>query len=314
METAIRVEKLSRQFGPLRAVAEMSFEVPRGTIFGFLGPNGAGKSTTIRLLLGLLLPSAGRAEVLGCDCSREGENIRQHTGVVFHNDGLYDRLTAEQNLAFYARVAHLTEGEGKRRVGELLTRAGLAGRAREPVRRFSRGMRQKLALARALLSSPSVLFLDEPSSGLDPAASASLHADLLDLAEEKGVTIFLTTHNLSEEQKLCHQIAVIRDGRIVAAGNPNKLMEEMIQSPGVRIFGHFGDGDFPALLADFPGVAGMEKGEDNLHLTLEAGASISDILKFVLASGAEITEVIRDRGSLEEVYLALMEEEENDRF
>ena len=129
METAIRVENLSRHFGPVRAVDEILLTVPEGTIFGFLGPNGAGKSTTIRLLLDLLAPSSGRAEVLGRDCSRQGDDIRQHTGVVLHNDGLYDRLSEEKNLAFYARIAHLPDGEGKKGSGNFSPRPGWSNAA-----------------------------------------------------------------------------------------------------------------------------------------------------------------------------------------
>jgi len=167
-EPAIRAEKLTRVFGAVRALDGLDLEVPPGIVFGFLGPNGAGKTTTIRLLLGLLEPSGGRAAVLGLDTRSGADGIRDRSGALLEHHGLYERLSAEDNLAFYARAWRLSGDARRRRIRELLESLGLWERRAEPVGRWSRGMKQKLAVARALLHRPSLLFLDEPTAGLDP--------------------------------------------------------------------------------------------------------------------------------------------------
>ncbi len=222
-DCAIRTEGLSRDFGALRAVDGVSLDVPVGAVFGFLGPNGSGKTTTIRLLLGLLEPSRGTATVLGHDTRTDGAAVRERCGALLEHPGLYERLTARDNLDFYARVWHLPGPERGRRVHELLDGLGLWDRRDEVVGTWSRGMKQKLAVARTLLHRPSLVFLDEPTAGLDPIAAASLRGDLTELARREGVTVFLTTHNLAEAEKLCDQVAVIRSGRLVATGRPDEL-------------------------------------------------------------------------------------------
>ena len=225
-DCAIRTEGLSRDFGSLRAVDGVSLEVPVGAIFGFLGPNGSGKTTTIRLLLGLLEPSRGTATVLGRDTRTDGAAVRECCGALLEHSGLYERLTARDNLDFYARVWHLPGPERERRVRELLDGLGLWDRREEIVGTWSRGMKQKLAVARTLLHRPSLVFLDEPTAGLDPIGAAALRDDLTDLARREGVTVFLTTHNLAEAEKLCDQVAVIRSGRLVAIGRPDELRSQ----------------------------------------------------------------------------------------
>jgi len=217
-ETAIHTENLTRDFSTVRAVDRLSLEVPTGTTFGFLGPNGAGKTTAIRLLLGLLEPTAGWAEVLGFDTRTQADEIRARTGALLEHHGLYGRLSAEDNLEFYGRVWRLPRVERQARTRELLTHLGLWERRKEKVGTWSRGMKQKLALARALLHRPSLIFLDEPTAGLDPIAAAAVREDLAALAAREGVTVFLTTHNLSEAEKLCHQVGVIRQGKLLAVG------------------------------------------------------------------------------------------------
>ena len=223
MTLAIQTRALARSFGDRCAVKDLNIEVPRGSIFGFLGPNGAGKTTTIRLLLGLMEPSSGGASVLGNDIKTEGARIRAASGALLEHTGLYDRLSAYENLAFYARVYGLDGARREKRIDELLASAGLRDRKRERVRGWSRGMRQKLAIARALLHAPELVFLDEPTAGLDVIAAIELRQQIKSLVRERNTTVFLTTHNMQEAEELCDRIAVIREGQELAEGTPQEL-------------------------------------------------------------------------------------------
>ena len=215
---AIEAENLTRTFNGLRAVDGITFTVEEGEVFGFLGPNGAGKTTTIRLLTGQLRPTAGSARVAGCDVVRHRERLKPRIGVVFEEQNLYDRLSGRGNLAFSARLYGVDDG----RVEELLEQVGLRERASDPVRHYSNGMKQRLLIARALLHRPKVLFLDEPTKGLDPGVAREIRRLVADLAAQ-GVTIFLTTHYMEEADQLCRRVAFIDQGRIVALDAPARL-------------------------------------------------------------------------------------------
>jgi len=222
-QIAVRANGLTRQFSSVRALDDLTVEVPAGVVFGFLGPNGAGKTTTIRLLLNLIEPTSGSAEVLGFDTRTQGHEIRARCGALLEHSGLYERLNAEDNLRFYGRVARMTERDIEQRIEELLTQMGLWDRRKEAVVKWSRGMKQKLAIARAVFHRPGLVFLDEPTAGLDPVAANGLRKDLAALVSQQGATIFLTTHNMAEAEKLCNLVAVIRQGRLLAVGNPAEL-------------------------------------------------------------------------------------------
>jgi len=220
---AIVCENLTRAFGSLRAVDGISFSVSAGRIFALLGANGAGKTTTIHLLLGLLEATSGRASVLGFDSRTEGEKVRARCGALLEHHGLYERLTAEENLDFYARIARIGPAARSKRIRELLEHFGLWERRRDRVVTFSRGMKQKLAIARALIHTPPVVFLDEPTAGLDPEAVVSLRKDIAALASEHGATVFLNTHNLADAEKLSDVVGVMRRGKLLAVGTPDEL-------------------------------------------------------------------------------------------
>lgn len=305
---AIRTEKLTRNFNGVRAVDDLSLEVAAGTIFGFLGPNGAGKTTTIHLLLGLLEPSAGRAEVLGYDTRTQPDQIRTRSGALLEHPGLYERLTAEDNLEFYARIWHLSPGERNSRIQELLVPLGLWERRKEAVEKWSRGMKQKLAVARAILHRPSLIFLDEPTAGLDPVAAAALHEDLTGLAAREGVTIFLTTHNLTEAEKLCGEVGVIRQGKLIAVGRPGELRASA-GSPRLEVAGRNFSEPLLAALRDRPEVARVSVNHERLVLELRGPAEAAPLVSLMVAAGAEIEEVRKAGASLEEFFLALMREE-----
>ncbi len=307
-QTAIRIEGLVRDFGPIRAVDHLSVEVQPGIVFGFLGPNGAGKTTTIRLLLGLLEPTAGRAEVLGFDTRTQAQEIRTRTGALLEHSGIYEHLSAEDNLEFYGRVYRLAKAERQARTQELLTHMGLWERRRDPAGKWSRGMRQKLAVARALFHHPPLVFLDEPTAGLDVQAAAEVRDDLATLAEREGTTVFLTTHNMAEAEKLCHQVAVIRRGSLMALGHPDELRART-GGPRIEISGRgFGDEALAPLRARSE-VAAIEVRNGHLIIDLCQETATAPLVSLLVGAGAEVEEVRRGKASLEEVFLTLMEEE-----
>ncbi len=311
-DTAICIKNLTRDFegesGTVRAVDNLSLEVPSGIIFGFLGPNGAGKTTTIHLLLGLLEPMAGRAEVLGFDTRTQGDQVRAHTGALLEHSGIYEQLSAEDNLEFYGRVWRLPTGERKARTRELLSHIGLWERRKEPAGKWSRGMKQKLALARALLHRPRLVFLDEPTAGLDVQAAVAVRKDLAALAAREGVTVFLTTHNMAEAEKLCSRVAVIREGSLVAVGHPDELRAQS-GGPRVEIIGRGFTEEALRLLRARPEVVAIDANNGRLAIDLHQETPTAPLVSLLVSAGAQVEEVRRGKASLEDVFLTLMQEE-----
>jgi ABC-2 type transport system ATP-binding protein len=217
----IETHELSRVFGTVKAVDHITFSAAAGELFGFLGPNGAGKTTTIRMLTGQLRPTSGSAKVAGYDVVNERTELKRQIGVVFEYQNIYERMSAIENLNFIADLY----GVSRKRVGEALEQVGLAGRAREPIKRYSNGMKQRLLIARALIPHPKVLFLDEPTRGLDPAMARDVRNIIAGLARD-GTTVFLTTHYMEEADRLCARVAILDRGRIVALGAPAALKSE----------------------------------------------------------------------------------------
>ncbi len=290
----VRLDRVSKDFGNKKVLREISLAVGRGDIFGYLGPNGAGKTTTIRIMLGLLEPSCGEVRILGGD-PRDPE-IRRRVGFVLEIDGLYENLSAFENLLFWARIYKL--GGIESRAKELLEFVGLEDHAAEAVRRFSRGMRQRLALARALLADPDVLILDEPTSGLDPSGQMEIRRLIRDFARSGG-TVFLSSHNLDEVQRLCNRIAFIHRGEIRLCGETEELVGGKNEIE-IKL-----RGEIPHLhpiLARFPYVRRWRLEGDSLFILLDGGEDISDVLRALLEAGGRIDEVKRRRLSLEEVY------------
>jgi len=215
---AIEVNELHRYYNGVKAVRGISFDVNYGEIFGFLGPNGAGKSTTIKVLTGQLRPTSGSAHVVGCDVVEERQEFKPQIGVVFEYQNLYERLSAWDNLRFSARLY----GVEKARINEVLAQVGLQERAKERIKKYSNGMKQRLLIARALLHEPKVLFLDEPTRGLDPGVAREIRSIIAALAVG-GVTVFLTTHYMEEADRLSDRVAIIDQGEIVAIDTPENL-------------------------------------------------------------------------------------------
>jgi ABC-2 type transport system ATP-binding protein len=304
-QTVIQTVGLTRAFGTHKAVDDLSLEVNSGEIFGFLGHNGAGKTTTVRLLNGLLETTGGYARVLGLDPTTQGPLLRRHTGVLTESPSLDNRLTAFENLAIFAAMYGLPNNIVRPRVNQLLTVFGLEDRAKERVAGYSKGMKQRLALARALVHHPDVIFLDEPASGLDPVVTRQLHELILHLSRNEGKTIFLCTHNLSEAQKLCQRVAVLQHGRLLALGTPSELARDFVTEIrlkveiepaqaqlAIEVFSRFTPAT-PEIDASGIAVSGILRDE------------IPDVLAALVAEGVRVYRVEHDEPTLEDVYFAL---------
>lgn len=304
--TAVATQSLSKHFGDVKAVEQLSLEIPTGIIFGFLGPNGSGKTTTIRLLLGLLEPTAGGAAVLGNDILHQAEAIRENCGALMEHTGLYERLSGEENLDFYGRIWHLPTQERQQRIQELLEHIGLWERRKEKVSTWSRGMRQKLAVVRTLMHRPRLIFLDEPTSGLDPIAAASLRDDLARLARNEGVTIFLNTHNLTEAEKLCSLVGVIHKGKLLALDSPASLRARASR-PTLEIIGAGFNEQVRAALQQQPEVVAVNPIEGGARLDLKEAINTAPLVNYAISQGVEIEEVRKGTANLEDVFLQLVE-------
>jgi ABC-2 type transport system ATP-binding protein len=308
-EPLIHIEHLSRFFGPVKALDDLSLEVPAGIVFGFLGPNGAGKTTTIHLLLGLLEPTTGQARVLGFDTRTQADEIRVRSGVLLEFAGLYERMSAQDNLDLYGRISHMPAPARQVRIKELLTHLDLWDRRRDLVSTWSRGMKQKLAVARALFHHPPLVFLDEPTAGFDPLAAAALRDDLAGLVAREGVTVFLNTHNLTEAEKLCAQVGVIRQGKLVTVGSPDELRART-GGPQAEIVGDGFTEQMLTTLREQPEVVHAEAHNRHLLIEVRGESKMGPLVSLLVHAGASVEEVRRGKASLEDVFLTLMEEEQ----
>ena len=306
--SAFRTERLSRSFGSVRALDDLSLDVPAGAVFGLLGPNGAGKTTTIRLLLGLIEPTSGSAEVLGYDAATQGQQIRDRVGALLEHTGLYERLSAEDNLDYFASIWNMPPAAKRERIRELLTHFGLWDRRADRVGTWSRGMKQKLAIARAIVHRPALIFLDEPTAGLDPAASAALRDDIVSLATENGTTVFLTTHNLTEAERVCALVGVIREGKLAALGAPAQLRARAGKGV-IRVTGSgFTTSGVIETLRGRTDVAEVAVTGHTLEIVPNGTFDTGALVPWLIANGVTIDEVRRETASLEDVYLSLMED------
>ena len=294
----------------VEAVRGVTFAVESGELFGLLGPNGAGKTTTIKMLITLLIPTSGTARVLGHDVVKDAREVRRRIGYVFGGDrGLYERLSGLDNLRYFAELYAVPPREMRRRIGELLDLVGLAGRENERVEGYSRGMRQRLHIARGLLHDPPVVFLDEPTIGVDPVGARELRATIAQLVEA-GKTVLLTTHYMFEADQLCNRIAVISQGEIVAEGTPADLKANVSEGGVVEIevFGI----DEPAVqrLRAIEGVrsVGVEPREQAQVLVVQTdGRELTHAL-LVPLDGAQVGRVSVREPTLEDAYVALVRE------
>ncbi|WP_224245353.1 ABC transporter ATP-binding protein [Hyalangium gracile] len=299
--SGIQVQGLAKRFGARTAVEGLTFDVRPGEVFGLLGPNGAGKTTTVRMLTGLLQPSEGEAVVWGFSARTQGEELRRSVGLLTEQPGLYDRLTARENLRFFIKLHELDEATVWPRTRSYLERFGLAGREDEPCGGFSKGMRQKLAIVRTLVHDPKVIFLDEPTSGLDPESARAVRDAVAELASE-GRTIVLCSHNLAEVERLCSRVAIIQ-GRLLALAPLGELRRSG-QALDIRVEGDAGS--FLPALAALPFAPNVLHEGSRLKVMLTDDAQAPEVLACLVHAGARVHSAVPSHRPLEEVYLELI--------
>jgi len=304
----LRTDRLTKRFDHLTAVQDLDLEVREGEVFGFLGPNGAGKTTTLRLLCALIAPTSGTAEVAGFQLGRDDERIRASVGILTEQPGLYERQSAQDNLLFFAALFGLSRAMARSQTERYLRLMGLWDRRTEAVATFSRGMKQKMAIARAALHEPRIVFLDEPTTGLDPDAARTVREFIAQIRGE-GRTVFLCTHNLDEADRLCDRIAFFRRS-VIRIDTPAKLRAEL--------YGHTTEfrvmpGPSADQLRRVEGVAGVERAHlENGSIIVASADPLAvnpNVVRALVGAGAEIAYVTERRASLEDVYLRVVEGE-----
>lgn len=311
--SSVETEGLTRVFGSLTAVDHLSFEVREGELFGLLGPNGAGKTTTVRMLACLISPSEGSAQVGGYDIRRDSMKVRQIVGILTENPSLYERLTAYENMDFFAEVYGLSDMQEKRnRIKELLDFFELWERRNDKVATFSKGMKQKLAIARALVHKPPILFLDEPTAGLDPESSKGIRDLMKRLSEREKHTILLCTHRLEDAEKLCSRVMIIKRGKSVVVGTPDELRDKITGQPILQITLMKLNQKIINAVRELKLVkeVNVDNSATRLMITVDDIKSATpEVVKSIVYAGGMVLSVNILRPSLEEAYLELVKEE-----
>jgi ABC-2 type transport system ATP-binding protein len=307
---SIETDGLTKRFGTLTAVDHLSFRVDSGEIFGLLGPNGAGKTTTIRMLASLIAPTEGHARVGGHDVVKESLRVREMVGILTESPSLYDRLTAQENMEFFAEAYGITDrGERSKRIRELLEFFDLWERRNDKAGGFSKGMKQKLALARALVHSPEVLFLDEPTSGLDPSSARDIRDLMEGLSRRENQTILLSTHRLEDAERLCSRVMIIKDGGSLIVGSPDELRRRMAGPPLLEVRLRKVDEGIVRSVQALEQVSDLSIDADAGRITvrlkdLEEATPL--IVRKIVEAGGMILSVEALEPSLEEAYLGLV--------
>ncbi|HRJ57465.1 MAG TPA: ABC transporter ATP-binding protein [Anaerolineales bacterium] len=297
-EIVISVQNLTRRFGDFTAVDHINFEVNAGEVVGYLGPNGSGKTTTIRMLLGLLAPNEGEATVLGYDVVRQSEEVRARVGYMSQKFAIYDDLTTLENLTFYGGVYGITD---KERIKQTLELVGLSGHEHTLTRDMSTGWRQRLALGIALVHQPKLLFLDEPTSGVDPTARRAFW-DLIYQLAETGVTVFVTTHYM-DEAEYCERVGVMRDGKLLAMDTPTNLKKSIIKGDVWEVFAHPLERGLD-VLHELDGVERVGLAGD--HLRVISSKVKEEAMQDLLSrNNIRVEKIERGEPTLEDVFLAL---------
>ena len=306
-QPALSLSHVNKKLGTRPVLRDVSFDVAHGDIFGYLGPNGAGKTTSIRVLLGLLRPDSGVVSVLGQDVSVDAN--RKRLGFVLESDGLYENATASDNLAYYASIYGVSQPT--QRIDEILSLVRLKDRAHDRVSAYSKGMKQRLALARAMLHNPDALVLDEPTAGVDPSGQIELREIILDMAHEQGKTILLSSHNLDEVQRVCNRIALIDRGVIRLYGKLDELQRSMGGGEvAVETTVPVTDSVLTELLEQ-PSVISAERRANTVVIGLnKERTDVPGIVSMLVGRGVKIEQVRRKEATLEEIYTTILKEAE----
>jgi ABC-2 type transport system ATP-binding protein len=307
------VEGLTKKFNSFTAVDNVSLEIEEGEVFGLLGPNGAGKTTTIRMLACLISPTAGSATITGYDIHRDPMKVRQSVGILTENPSLYERLTAYENMNFFAEAYGVEDANQRQeRIKELLEFFNLWDRRNDKVGTFSKGMKQKLAIVRATVHRPPVLFLDEPTAGLDPQSAKEIRDLMAQLSIHEKRTILLCTHHLEDAEKLCRRVMIMNKGRCVIIGTPDELREKISPQPIIQIGLKYIDSKIVNAVRKIELAKEVNVNSDEALLMINVADARSDtpeIVSSVIKSGGQILSVNIFRPSLEEAYLKLIKEE-----
>jgi ABC-2 type transport system ATP-binding protein len=303
----IKVEELVKKFGDKTVLNRISFSVKEGEVFGYLGPNGAGKTTTLRIILGLIKPTEGRALVWDENLG-DNDTLRSKVGVLLEQDGLYERITAYQNLDYYSQLYGVQDR--RRKIEEMLEFVGLSDNAGEPAGNLSKGMKRKLGLARAIIHTPQVLFLDEPSSGLDPEAQKMVRDMILRLSQDKGITIFLNSHDLDEVQRTCSLVAILQGGEIKAYDTIENLRRRSSEQVVEMIFSDNTEAEKACNLIDkVDYITNCRQEGNRITATLDKNKSTSTLLSLLTQQEIKIEEIKRLTRSLEDIYLEVVSSE-----
>lgn len=310
MNTIIEVKDLSHQFGTKPVLEKLTYSVHEGEVFGMLGPNGAGKTTSVRILNGVLAPTGGSVRVLGMDPVVDGSKVRRQTGVLTETPSLYERLSGRDNLLTFGALYGVPEVDLKRRVDAVLDQFGLLSRSTDLVGSYSKGMKQRLALARAFLHEPKVMFLDEPTSALDPEAARQVTGLIEQLSEKRNCTVFLCTHNLDEAQRLCDRVAVLSQGRLLACGSIEDLSRTLWRGTWVDVaVEQLLAGDDLKALSNLPFVKAARQPEPGcLEVQLNETRDTADLIARLVGMGARILSAAPRKHTLEEIYFTLESE------
>ena len=299
MEPVIQVENLTRRFGNFVAVDHVSFDVRAGEVVGYLGPNGSGKTTTIRMLLGMIAPSDGKATVLGFDAFKQSEDVRARAGYMSQRFAIYDDLTVLENLTFYGGVYGIKD---KARIKHTLELVGLQGHDSTLTRSLSAGWRQRLALGIALVHEPKLLFLDEPTSGVDPTARRAFWDLIYQLAED-GVTILVTTHYM-DEAEYCERVGIMRAGKLLAMDTPSNLKRNIIPGDVWEVFAEPLEHGL-RVLPEIEGVLRVGLAGDHLRTITQRGKKKEDLLKELEARNLNVRDIVAGEPTLEDVFISL---------
>ena len=312
-EFAIETLNLSKIFGKekqIRAVDNLNLQVKKGEVFGFVGPNGAGKTTTMKMLIGLLEPSEGSGKVAGFDIVREVINIRETTGVLPEPAGFYDNLTARQNLRFYAKLYNIAPDIREKRIVSLLETVDLTRAIDQKIGGFSTGMRKRFGLAQALINEPLVLFLDEPTSGIDPLGAQMMRDLITDLNRSKGVTVFLSSHSMEEVEEICDRIAIIARGKLLAVGSVEELRDIVRAKEGGHYLIEVQDislSETAEAIKNVEGVEALEIRDRILHVHTKMKLR-TEIAKAVKNAGGTISMFEEEEMNLQKLFLKIIEE------